>query len=293
MSLIGWIMKEIEGGIAQVSARFAAAGVRLLRYEPEDFIIPEPSTSSPVEPQLSSCKPWPHLQHKANLGIVGEIAELATRNSEADPIAVMGTALAFGAATFGRSRFMSVGDSTHHPRLFCALVGASSRARKGTSIDPVRRIFTAAETELQLQSTLPFPSGLSLRLSNGPLSSGEGLVDAIRDRREDEEDTGGTEDKRMLCIEGEFGAVLRSCQRQGNNLSTMLRVAWDGWTMAPLTKNNKIVATDPHICIIAHVTGAGIEGVAECNRRMERFRQPFSLARRQAREVRPLSRAHA
>jgi hypothetical protein len=209
-----------------------------------------------AEPENASVKPWPVLDSTAAHGLVGEMAKLATANSEADPNAVMMTAIAWGAAIFGRNRYVNVGDSTHHPRLFGALVGASSRARKGTSIDPVKRFFEAAEGELR-DRTVSFPSGLALKVSPGPLSSGEGLIDAIRDKMEmegDQEDTGGTLDKRLLCIEGEFGAVLRACQRQGNNLSTTLRVAWDGWKLAPLTKNNKIVATDPHICLIAHVT---------------------------------------
>jgi hypothetical protein len=186
--------------------------------------------------------------------LVGEIGKLATRDSEADPVAVMGTALAYGAAMFGRNRFVSLGDTVHHSRLFVAAVGSSSRARKGTSFDPVKRIFASAERALQSCSTLPFPSGPSLKLSSGPLSSGEGLIDAIRDKR-GHEDTGEVNDKRLLCIEGEFGSVLRACQRQGNNLSTVLRVAWDGWKLEPLTKHDKISATDPHVCIIAHVTG--------------------------------------
>jgi hypothetical protein len=92
-----------------------------------------------------------------------------------------------------------------------------------------------------------------LKISNGPLSSGEGLLNAIRDQR-DEEDTGGVTDKRLLCVEGEFGAVLRSCQRQGNTLSSTLRVAWDGWTLEPLTKHDRVCVTDPHICIVGHIT---------------------------------------
>jgi hypothetical protein len=198
-------------------------------------------------------KVWPVLPNEAKIGLVAQIASLATRNSEADPIAVKTTALVSGGALFGRSRFVRVGDTLHHARLFGALVGASSRARKGTSYDPVRRIITRAQSILQSGSTLPFPSGLNLKMSHGPLSSGEGLIEAIRDKRGDDDD-GGVDDKRLLCIEGEFGAVLRACQRQGNTLSTIIRVAWDGWTLAPLTKRDKICATNPHICIIGHIT---------------------------------------
>src|SRR6185437_5045683 len=111
--------------------------------------------------------PWPVIGSPAMHGLAGEIARLATQNSEADPIAVMATTLAWSAAIFGRTRFMNVGDTVHHPRLFCALVGASSRARKGTSLDPVRRIFKEAERALQSLSSLSFPSGSSLKLSHG------------------------------------------------------------------------------------------------------------------------------
>jgi Protein of unknown function (DUF3987) len=202
---------------------------------------------------IDGIKVWPVLRAEAKIGLVAQIASVATRNSEADPIAVKTTMLVSGAALFGRSRFVRVGDTVHHARLFGALVGASSRARKGTSYDPARRIVTRAESILQSASTLPFPSGLSLKMSHGPLSSGEGLIDAIRDKRGDDDD-GGVDDKRLLCVEGEFGAVLRACQRQGNTLSTIIRVAWDGWTLAPLTKRDKICATNPHICIIGHIT---------------------------------------
>jgi hypothetical protein len=209
------------------------------------------SLDADTEAQEPASKSWPVLDSTAAYGIIGEMGRLATKNSEADPIAVMGTALVWGGSMFGRSRGIAVGDSMHHARLFSSLVGSSSRARKGTSTEPVRKFFAASEAELV--GKLPFPIESTLKISAGPLSSGEGLIDAIRDRR-DEQDAGEVGDKRLLCIEGEFGSVLRSCQRQGNTLSTVLRVAWDGWKLAPLTKHDKVSATDPHICIIAHIT---------------------------------------
>ena len=98
---------------------------------------------------IGQVKAWPILGSTAAHGLVGEMAKLATLESEADPVAVMGTALAWGAAVFGRNRFYSVGDTLHHARLFCALVGASSRARKGTSLGPVQRIFGATESDFE------------------------------------------------------------------------------------------------------------------------------------------------
>ena len=51
-----------------------------------------------------------------------------------------------------------------------------------------------------------------------------------------------------------MGAALRAFQRKGNNLSMILRTAFDGGTIAPLTKNNRLVATNPHINLVGHIT---------------------------------------
>jgi hypothetical protein len=63
-----------------------------------------------------------------------------------------------------------------------------------------------------------------------------------------------------LFLEGEMGATMRAFQRQGNTLSTILRSAWDGSTLEPLTKREKIIAIDPHVCIVAHVTRRELRG---------------------------------
>jgi hypothetical protein len=200
-------------------------------------------------------KAWPIMESKATHGIVGSIARLATENSEADPVAVIATVLVYAAAEFGRAQYTRIGDDIHHSRHFGAIVGQSSRARKGTSYGPVRRIFELAEKFRMSASTLPFPSGSKLKVSNGPLSSGEGLVYAVRDGSDGEDsDDHGVHDKRLLVIEQELGAALRAFQRTGNNLSMILRMAYDGGTLEPLTKNGRTVATDPHINVLGHIT---------------------------------------
>src|SRR5262245_48066018 len=45
---------------------------------------------------------WPILGGTAKHGIIGEMARLATKDSEADPIAVMMTAQVWASACFGR-----------------------------------------------------------------------------------------------------------------------------------------------------------------------------------------------
>lgn len=114
-------------------------------------------------------------------GLAGELARVATEHSEADPVAVMLTGLTGMGAFFGRARFLRVGDTIHHARLMTALVGATSRARKGTSWGPMQRLLKSTEEILQAKSTLPFPLGKRFRVSQGPLSTGEDLLAAIRD----------------------------------------------------------------------------------------------------------------
>jgi hypothetical protein len=227
----------------------------------EDWALPNAQeqeiSSHSTSVAVPDIKSWPIMESKATHGIVGSIARLATANSEADPVAVIATTLTWAAAEFGRCQFIFIGDDKHHSRHFCGIVGQSSRARKGTSKAPVKRIFEEADKIRRSASTLPFPSGSRLKVSNGPLSSGEGLVYAIRDKSEGDEGNEsdkGVEDKRFLCIEGELGAALRAFQRSGNNLSMILRMAFDGERIAPLTKNSRIAASDPHINLLGHIT---------------------------------------
>jgi hypothetical protein len=126
----------------------------------------------------------------------------------------------------------------------------------------VQRIFRRAE-EIRLEvSNLTFPSGCRLQVTHGPMSSGEGLVWAIRDEVIGiDKETGeekvideGVPDKRLLVVEQELGSAFASFQRAGNNLSMIIRMAFDGGRIAPLTKNSRTSATDPHIGIIGHIT---------------------------------------
>lgn len=196
------------------------------------------------------CTPWPVPKIEAiyNIPIMGSIVQLATQNSEVDPMAILATFLCWFGATIGSIPHINVGETKHPPRLYIVLVGASSRARKGTSERPIRRLFKMAE---ELACIPP------LNVTNGPLSSGEGLIHAVRDPSNDKNNIDpGVIDKRLLCIEQEFGNVFKTSRRDGNTLSCTIRTTWDGGTISPLTKQNKICATDPHICIIGHITQA-------------------------------------
>jgi len=184
---------------------------------------------------------WPALPEAAQHGVAGELSLIGTIGTEADPAGVLVTALTWASALIGSKPVQYVGDADHYARLFCVLVGASSKARKGTTEGPVRRVMKQAEI-------LDPISGDGMRVRPGGLSSAEGLISAVRD------DDEGVGDKRLLCIESEFGRVLRNMQRQGNTLGDLIKQAWDGGDLHTLTKDNPLTASNPHICIVGHIT---------------------------------------
>jgi hypothetical protein len=203
---------------------------------------------------LSGARPtpgpdWPSLNHAAMHGLPGRIVRAMEPHTEADPIALLTSLLcAFGNA-IGRGAFFRVGSDVHHLNLFVALVGESSKARKGMSWNFVEELMGAVEEEW-----------VGEHVASG-LSSGEGLIYHVRDRVEGEGKGGelivldaGVEDKRLLTIEAELGGLLKVMGRDGNTLSPVIRQAWDGGRLRTLTKNSPLTATDAHISMVGHVT---------------------------------------
>ena len=101
-----------------------------------------------------------------------------------------------------------------------------------------------------------------LKCVSSGLSSGEGLIDRVRDRQTETDKDGnekvidhGVDDKRLTVIESEFAVVLAVMERGGNTLNSIIRTAWDGGNLSVMTrKKNSLNATDPHISIISHIT---------------------------------------
>ena len=138
----------------------------------------------------------------------------------------------------GHQAFFQVEATQHHPNEFVLLVGDTAKARKGSSFDHVARLLTDAHPS--------FPS----RVTTG-LSSGEGLIWAVRDPQDQDP---GAHDKRLLVVEPEFASVLKATSREISTLSPTLRSAWDGRPLALLTRTAPATATSAHIAIIGHIT---------------------------------------
>lgn len=223
-------LQEAEG--------FIRAAARLLPAAPDA----EATTDQP------EADTWPELSPEATPGWIGDFVDLACAHSEADPAAVLITLLCRFAVEVGAAPFVNVGDAKHRGRTNAVIVGASSKARKGTSAKPVERLF----------STMP----TGARCTPGPLSSGEGLIFAVRDKVEEFDkktqeqvvvDPGVT-DKRLFVLDEEFAAALNCTKRDGNTLSSIIRGFYDDGNAEPLTKSVRIKATGAHVAIVTHIT---------------------------------------
>ena len=194
--------------------------------------------------------PWPTLRPEALYGLPGMIVRTVGPHTEADEVALLANLLVAVGNAIGRGAHKSVGADRHHLNLDVVLVGETAKGRKGMSWGPVRNLMQEADPE--------WSDG---RVQNG-LSSGEGLIHAVRDRvvtgadGEDEPNVldEGVEDKRLMVVEGEFARVLKAMRRDSNTLSAILREAWDGARLQVLTRKDPMKATDAHISIVGHIT---------------------------------------
>ena len=210
-----------------------------------------PVAGSPVEEALLPAAEWPKPpEDVAFHGLAGEVVRLIEPTTEADPVGVLLQFLiGFGNAV-GSGLSLEADGHRHHPNEYAVMVGDTSRARKGTAWRRVRPILTHVDS-----------SWAESRVTSG-LSSGEGLIWEVRDPLLGaDKKTGepiitdpGVDDKRALVVESEFGSVLRVLSREGNSLSGVLRLAWDGDDLRTMTKNNPARATRPHVSMIGHIT---------------------------------------
>ena len=179
-------------------------------------------------------------------GLVGDVARAGADTTEANPYAIAANMIAFMGCAVGRGPYMQVGNAWHHPRQFMLHVGRSGRGRKGDAVSLIGRI------ERALRALNP---NAAPQVHRGGLSSREGLVYLIHDGySEGKNEVEPIHDKRLLVIESEFANVLHQSKREGNTLSAALRDCWDGVSMKPATRSNRLSATDPHLGMICAVT---------------------------------------
>lgn len=171
-------------------------------------------------------------------GVLGELADAADPTTEADPAGVLASLLAGTGAAIGPGPYIQVGNTRHPLLVWPLLFGRTGSGRKGEATDTAELFLRTAE-----------PGWADISVTG--LSSGEGLIERIRDPASGE-DEGGTLDKRLCVTETEFSTVMARARREGSTLGTVLRQAWDARTLAVLTRT-AYKATRPHVAIIGHI----------------------------------------
>jgi hypothetical protein len=200
---------------------------------------------------------WPIIEGEAYYGVADEIVRAIGPHTEADPAAILLQILASAGNAIGRGPYYQVEGDRHGPNIYAILIGETAKGRKGTAAGRVRQIMEIAD-----------PQWVRDRMHNGGLSSGEGVIWAVRDPISQLERKGkgvdtervevvvdpGVTDKRLYVLETEFSAALAVMRREGNILSRIIRDAWDRGDLATLTKNSPTRATGAHISVVGHIT---------------------------------------
>jgi hypothetical protein len=206
---------------------------------------------------LPSVAAWPQMAPEAYHGPAGELVEVVSPYSEGDPVSALVHVLVAIGNLIGPGPHVRVQHDHHPARLFAALVGDTSKGRKGLSWSTPRYVCKAVD-----------PEWARRRITSG-LSSGEGLIFHVRDERIERQPVrekgrvvdyqdvvvdAGEPDKRLLGFEPELASVFKRMGGDTNSLSAVLRQAWDDHPLGTLTKASPLRATGAHLSLIGHVT---------------------------------------
>jgi hypothetical protein len=220
---------------------------------------PEPDAGQPEPslPELPAEPDWPEpIAREAYRGLLGEIIDATIPTTEADRNAVLLQHLVFFGNAIGISDttpWCWGGKVVHRTNLSVLIAGKSAYARKGTSTAEVRFFYNRVD-----------PFWCKDHIRSG-LSSGEGLIWAVRDELSHLDDQGNvvidheaSQTKNILVIESEFSRVLKMLQRQGNALDDVIKQAWDSDLLETMVKNKPVRATGHLVSLIAHDTFASL-----------------------------------
>ncbi|GAA5011837.1 DUF3987 domain-containing protein [Kitasatospora paranensis] len=221
---------------------------------PELHLVDPTETARPTRAGNPLYDPAPGLERPSRpgpvpdpavfCGWVGETVRELDPTTEADPVAVLVNLLSAGGAVIGPGPFLWIGNDRHPALIWALTVGATAAGRKGAASNTVRRLLKAAVPEFIATNT---PSGLS---------SGEGLIEAVRDGDTDPKtgkESEGVLDKRLWVVESEYGITMARARREGSSLGGVLRQAWNGEDLGVMNRQ-AMHATAPHIALIGHIS---------------------------------------
>jgi hypothetical protein len=200
--------------------------------EPQTQLHSRPAPPTPPAPRASAD---PILGEAALYGVAGLAVRALAPHTEAHPAAILLQLLAAFGNAVGPAPHCMVDATRHGLNLFVVLVGESSKARKGTSWNQIRRLFAEVDHPWVAE-----------RVTTARLTPA-GLIYALRDQQP-------ATDRRLLALSEEFAAVLHTLRRAKGHLSPLLRCAWDSGDLRALDGRLPVQATGTHISLIAHIT---------------------------------------
>lgn len=207
----------------------------------------------PLEPMSNEDAPLIAMYPKpigasAYIGFPGDFVRHMMDNdiTEADPNILLVNFLQMARVIIGNSPSLYVTAGLHdRANLFTVNVGDTSTGRKGTSQANIADLYADVDPEFQWRI-------------RSDVSTGDGIVDKVRDPKQHPTDPKksdpGEPDKRLFIELGEFAAVFAQMRRAGNNISEVLRQAYDGKNLTNSSKTNPQRATRPHIAVQGHIT---------------------------------------
>ncbi|MEV7187663.1 DUF3987 domain-containing protein [Kitasatospora sp. NPDC093102] len=184
-------------------------------------------------------RPGPVPDPEVFCGWAGETVAALDPTTEADPVGILVNLLSAAGAAIGPGPFMWIGNDRHPALIWALTIGGTSLGRKGAATNTVRRLLKAAVPDFIASNT------------RSGLSSGEGLIDMVRDGDGDKDP--GVTDKRLWVIESEYGVTMARGRREGSSLSGILRQAWNGEDLGVMNRD-ALHATAPHIAVIGHIS---------------------------------------
>lgn len=240
-------------------------------------------SSHDVSPDVGVHRNAPYAHRDCLYGLVGEVACAGSDGTETNPYAIAANFIAYLSCAIGRGAYLPVGNTWHHARLFCLHVGRSGRGRKGDAVQLILRID---------QALRELDDRFAPQIHRGGLSSREGLVALMHDGyRQGKQEIAAIADKRLWVVESEFANVLHQGRREGNTLSAALRDCWDGVSLKPATKSNRLYASHPHVCLSGAISPGELTGLMTTRELTNGFANRFLMIWAERSQILPFPKA--
>jgi hypothetical protein len=197
----------------------------------DEDLIPSPDANWPAQPSEAAFH-----------GLAGKLVRIHEPVTEGDPVALLIQTLASVGNIIGATPHRTADGAKHGLNLYAVLVGPTG-GRKGSA---ERRVWNVMER---------IDSGWGHNCVISGLSTGEGLINRVKDDGVDEEGDviKGCSDKRLYVVESEFSTILVRGGRKDNTLSGVLRQFWERDWAAVHTRKEPLTAHGVHLSLVGHI----------------------------------------